>query len=110
MDMIKAKDYYNALFFIVILFLVGSCKKDLGGSGSLYTPTSADVTANATLAELQQGRTLYLNNCGVCHGLYMPENYTPAQWKSILGNMAPRTSMSASQVQLVTKYVSKGKQ
>ena len=107
--MIKIKRYYLPLFVVASLFLIGSCKKDLGGSGSLYTPTSADVTAKATLAELQQGRTLYSNNCGMCHGLYMPENYTPAQWTSVLGSMAPRTSMSASQVLLVTKYVSKGK-
>lgn len=106
----EIRNYYLPLFFVASLFLIGSCKKDLGSSGSLYIPTSADVTTNATLAELQQGRTLYSNNCGSCHGLYMPENYTPAQWKSVLGSMTPRTSMSASQVLLVTKYVSKGKQ
>ena len=106
----KIKNHFLLLFFVASLLLVGSCKKNLGSSGSLYTPTSADVTANATLAELQQGRTLYSNNCGSCHGLYMPEDYTPAQWKSVLSGMAPRTSMSASQVLLVTKYVSKGKQ
>ncbi|MCX6236761.1 MAG: hypothetical protein NTY07_04225 [Bacteroidia bacterium] len=105
----KINNYYLPLFFVAILFLAGSCKKDLGSSGSLYTPTNADVTATATLTELQQGRTLYSNNCGSCHGLYMPEDYTPVQWKSVLNSMAPRTGMSASQVLLVTKYVSKGK-
>jgi len=92
------------------LFLSGGCKKDPGGSGSSYTPTTADVTATATLAELQQGRTLYLNNCNNCHALYMPEAYSPSQWKTVLGLMAPKTGMTSSQILLVTKYVSKGKQ
>lgn len=106
----KIKNYYLPLFFMTMLFLNGSCKKDLGGSGSLYSPTTANVTSTATLAELQQGRTLYLNNCNSCHSLYMPESYSPAQWKSVMGSMAPRTRMSASEIQLVTKYVSMGKQ
>jgi len=104
----KLKNYYLLLIFIAVSFSYSSCKKDPGGSGLLYTPTTADVTATATLADLQQGRTLYSNNCGSCHGLYMPESYSPSQWRTIMGSMAPRTGMSASQVQLVTKYVTKG--
>ena len=55
----RMKNYQLLLFLVTILFLTGSCKKDLGSSSSLYTPTSADVTPSATLAELQQGRALY---------------------------------------------------
>ena len=107
--MSNKKKYLLPVLFGVVLFLTGSCKKDLGGSGSLYTPTTADVTSTATLAELQQGMALYSNNCGSCHGLYSPDNFTPTQWRSVMGSMAPRTGMSASQVVLVTKYVTKGK-
>jgi mono/diheme cytochrome c family protein len=92
-----------------LLVAIGSCTKSNTGSGSLYTPTSADVTSTATLTELQQGRTLYISNCNSCHGLYSPDDYTSTQWKGILGNMAPNTSMSASQILLVTKYVTRGK-
>ncbi|HEY3388959.1 MAG TPA: cytochrome c [Prolixibacteraceae bacterium] len=105
----KIKNYQFLLLFVSVLFLTGSCKKDLGTSGTLYTPTTADVTSTATLAELQQGRVLYSNNCASCHGLYMPDSYSPAQWRSVMGSMAPRTGMSSSQVLLVTKYVTKGK-
>ena len=82
----------------------------MGGSSSLYSPSAANVTANTTLAELEQGRKLYLNNCGSCHQLYAPESFSPAQWKSVLNSMAPRTGMSSALVTLVTKYVSKGLQ
>lgn len=106
----KIKNYQLPLFFAAILFLTGSCKKDLGGSSSsLYTPTAADVTSSATLADLQQGRSLYSSNCNSCHGLYMPESYSSAQWRSVMGSMAPRTRMTASQILLVTKYVTRGK-
>jgi hypothetical protein len=103
----------NYRYFLVIiaglLLLTMSCKKSNTSGGSLYTPTAADVTATATLAELQQGRTLYVNNCNSCHGLYSPDSYTSAQWKSVISNMGPRTGMSSSEILLVTKYVTRGK-
>ncbi|NVO11574.1 MAG: hypothetical protein HXX16_16545 [Bacteroidales bacterium] len=106
----RTKRYVLLIVTIAILFAIEGCNKTNTDIGSLYTPTSADVTANATLQELQQGRTLYINNCGICHGLYSPDSYTPTQWKSILSNMVPRTNMTSSQTQLVTKYVCRGKQ
>jgi hypothetical protein len=98
-------------FFSVLILSAGflcSCSKAGGGAGNLYTPTNADVTVNATLAELQQGRTLYINNCGKCHSLISPDDYTPTDWNSILASMAPKTSMNSSQVTLVKKYVTRG--
>jgi hypothetical protein len=95
---------------LVILMFIEGCSKSTSDSGSLYIPTTDNVTANATLQELQQGRVLYINNCGNCHGLVSPDNYAPPAWKSILNSMGPKTSMSSSEIILVTKYVSKGNQ
>lgn len=95
----------------VLIILLGfsvSCSKN--SSSNLYQPTSADVTATATLTDLQQGRSLYVNYCGQCHYLYSPDDYSPTAWKSILSSMAPRTGMNSSEVTLVTKYVTRGKQ
>lgn len=97
------------LFSIVAVALVLSCTKNGNDTNSLYIPTNADVTANATLPELQQGRTFYIDNCGQCHGLYSPDNYTPSQWSGIIINMAPKTGMSSLEILLVTKYVTRGK-
>jgi hypothetical protein len=100
------------IIFISILtsVFVLSCSKIGSNNGSLYIPTSSDVTANATLSELQQGRQLYINNCGSCHGLSSPDDFSANSWKSIMSSMAPKTSLSPSEVTLVTKYVSRGKQ
>jgi len=65
----KMKYSYLLLFSGVLFLFIQSCSKSSTDSSSLYTPTNADVTASATLLDLQQGRTLYINNCGRCHGL-----------------------------------------
>lgn len=96
----------SGIIFLSLIF--GSCSKS-SDTGNLYTPTSADVTASATLTDLQQGRTLYINNCGACHNLYSPDSYSVTQWKNIMNSMAPKTSMTSSQDTLVLKYVTRGK-
>jgi cytochrome c5 len=103
----KRKLIYSMIF---VAATAASCSKTPNSTGNLYEPTSADVTASATLAELQQGRTLYINNCGKCHGLYSPDNFTASQWKNnIMPSMGPKTTMTATDKALVTKYVTKGK-
>jgi len=92
-----------------LLIFISACKKSNNDVSSLYTPTSADVTSTATLQDLQQGRTLYINNCNSCHALYSPDDYASTQWKSIMNNMAPKTRLSSPEILLVTKYVSRGK-
>jgi mono/diheme cytochrome c family protein len=104
----KIQSRYLLAFSAFVLILIISCSKNSSSGSSLYTPTSADATATATLAELQQGRTLYMNNCNACHGLYSPDDYNSTQWKSIIGNMGQRTAMTSSQILLVTKYVTRG--
>lgn len=104
---IKNFNYLKVLMFVALIFTAG-CTKKGGDTSSLYTPTSADVTANATLIQLQQGRALYIDNCNSCHGLYNPDSSTPSQWRNIISSMAPRTGMSGSEVQLVTKYLTRG--
>jgi hypothetical protein len=106
----RKKNFIYLLSFTAGLFiLISGCSKSTNSTGSLYVPTSADATATASLADLQQGRTLYVNNCGNCHSLYSPDSYNSTQWKSIISSMSPRTSMSSSEILLVTKYVTRGK-
>lgn len=100
----------NWIFLIFLMGLLVSCKKNDTSGGSLYVPSASDVTANATLEELTQGRALYISNCGTCHRLYSPDDYSATGWKSIMNSMSSKTSMNSSQILLVTKYVCKGKQ
>jgi len=104
------KHYLLPVLFFGMLLSFGACKKNTVDTSGLYVPTSADATASATLQELQEGRILYMDNCNACHSLYSPDSYSTAQWKSVMNSMAPKTSMSASDIQLVTKYLCRGKQ
>jgi hypothetical protein len=93
-----------------ILLSISSCKKStFAATDSLYVPTAADATTSATLAELQSGHTLYVNNCGACHGLYSPDSYSASNWTSILSSMAPKAGLSSANKALVYKYVTRGK-
>jgi mono/diheme cytochrome c family protein len=99
----------GVIVLIFISAIAASCTKTPNSTGDLYVPTSADVTANATLADLQQGRALYLNNCARCHGLYSPDSFTSGEWKNnIMPSMGPKTSMNSTEKSLVTKYVTRG--
>lgn len=99
------------VLLVGVLFFSLSCKKDntTVSADTIYVPTAADVTATATLAELQQGRTLYMNNCGMCHSLPAPDSYSATNWKSVMSGMVPKTGMSSADAVLVTKYVTRGK-
>ncbi|HKK42693.1 MAG TPA: cytochrome c [Bacteroidales bacterium] len=104
----SVKYFYLTLAGAVMLMMFSGCTKSSSDTSGLYIPTSSDTTANATLQELEQGRTLYIDNCGACHSLFSPDAYTPTQWRSVMNNMAPKTTMSASEISLVTKYVTRG--
>lgn len=94
---------------IVVAILFSSCQKSAVGSSSLYVPTTADVTSTATLDQLTQGRSIYVNNCGRCHSLYSPDTFVASAWQSIVPNMASRAGLTAAEETLVLKYVTRGK-
>jgi hypothetical protein len=103
------KNYSQVALSAIVLILVVSCSKTNADTSGLYTPTNADVTSSATLEQLQQGRALYINNCGNCHGLYSPDNFSSSQWSNIMNAMGPNTSMTSAQKALVLKYVTRGR-
>ena len=93
---------------VSLMMLTVGCTKNNADISSLYVPTAANVTAGATLQELQLGRALYIDNCGSCHALFSPDNYSATRWRNYMNSMAPKTTMSPSEILLVTKYVTKG--
>jgi mono/diheme cytochrome c family protein len=96
-------------FVLTLAVILAGCTKKGGDTSNLYVPSAADVTATATLQELQQGRVLYIDNCGSCHGFYNPDSFNTSQWSSIMNSMGPKTGMTGSESQLVKKYVTRGK-
>jgi hypothetical protein len=92
------------------IFFLASCSKDSpGNTSALYVPAAGDATANATLQELQQGRVIYIDNCGSCHSLYTPDEFSASQWSGIMNSMAPKAGLSSGDKALALKYVTRGK-
>lgn len=81
----------------------------------LYQPSETQVqwlqtnrNATVTTTELEQGKTLYADNCQQCHELHLPERYTLAEWNSIFPNMAPKTSLDEAGKKKVLYYLEAG--
>jgi hypothetical protein len=50
-------------------------------------------------------RLFYEARCGVCHVPYAREQFAPAEWPSILDEMAPRAGLTKSQRERVRSYL-----
>lgn len=85
---------FGVLFFC--FFLVSCASK-------LYVPIESVNSVSA--ANLKQGRELYVNNCGSCHQLYMPNQYDAGTWKHNLDEMQARAKITENQKKLVYDYL-----
>jgi cytochrome c2 len=93
---------------LVIIALVGlaAC-----ASQKMLTPTEADATAAAskfpgtTLADLQEGKTLYEANCQKCHGLKNPQKFTETQLDQIVPSMAAKAKVDKATETKIHHYM-----
>jgi len=74
------------------------------------TPAQLEIAQNrwptATLAELTEGRRIFVNQCSGCHNLPPPSELTPAEWPATIQEMgAEYAKISAADIELITKYV-----
>lgn len=78
----------------------------IGCTASLYMPTANDAEVFKTKLEtLKSGREMYINKCGSCHNLYLPEKYTNQEWIQILNRMQKPAKIDDSQKELIMKYI-----
>ena len=89
----------NATLLILAAILV-SCVS------SLYMPTQNDaVIKNISLEKLQQGRSLFINNCASCHNLHLPSSYTSTEWTVLLKKMQKRAKIDDLQKEKIAAYL-----
>jgi len=73
--------------------------------------TDADATRaaakypGASLTSLQNGKLLYEENCGRCHGLKNPTAYNEEQWGKHVKRMAPKAKIDKPTEDLILQYV-----
>jgi mono/diheme cytochrome c family protein len=80
-------------------------------TGAVPNVTPADThwaTQNwpdATQAQLEQGRSLYVGHCGGCHAIVPPEKHSGDQWRAQLTEMAPRAKLQGLDRERVLRYL-----
>jgi mono/diheme cytochrome c family protein len=100
----------NKILILATILFLASC------SVQLMTPMQSDVDRvktkfpDYTLAELNEGKALYEQNCGNCHGLKRPSSEPEAEWKEIVPEMVQKANRKGSKIdtrqqELILKYV-----
>ncbi|MFZ4590834.1 MAG: hypothetical protein ACOYN6_07535 [Ignavibacteria bacterium] len=78
-------------------------------TSALYEPGLKEVKDEVLLSELKEGRKKYIQKCGSCHNLYLPEKYTKTEWEDWLGKMEKRAKLSEKDKSVIFKYLTYGK-
>jgi len=90
--------------FVGLLMVLAACS-----TVKLVQPTQADADrgvqkySNLTLADLNQGKTIYEQECALCHGLKNPASKNEDQWKKIVPNMVEKVNKKKGKVAIDQK-------
>ena len=97
--------YYNKKvklkLFTAATIIFASC------STALYIPTENQSTSVTSYKELLEGREIYINKCGGCHSLIIPEKFNAEEWNKWVEDMEPKAKLSGEEKQLILKYLTK---
>ncbi|MCR4418354.1 MAG: hypothetical protein WHV63_00105 [Ignavibacteria bacterium] len=52
-----------------------------------------------------EGKKLYISKCGGCHKLYVRNEFTPAQWDTIVVSMRNKAKITADQENEILKFL-----
>lgn len=74
-------------------------------SQTLYVPAADNVKNPEAIAQLTDGRKLYIKYCGSCHNLYSPQAYSAIQWTHQVDEMKGQAKLSDAQANLVLQYL-----
>ncbi len=72
---------------------------------ALYKPRPEHASGNAKYEDLVKGRSLYVNSCGSCHTLHLPEQYTEKVWIENLDEMQERAKITDQEKTLILTYL-----
>ena len=88
--------------FFSLLLMLSACS----APAPLFQPTEQMAqTSGVKLADLQQGRTLYVASCSGCHTLYTAETYTKTEWTTNLNKMQRKAKISDGEKALIYNYL-----
>lgn len=104
-----------ALVSLMIVSCGTSKKSSTTSSVSVAEPSiipgEAQLTAikskypDATLAQLNEGHSIYTGACTNCHKQYNIFKRSEASWQHEIDDMSPKANLTASQKEALTKYI-----
>jgi len=90
---------------IVATVMVACAPKQIITITDVHAAKAATKYPGATLASLQEGKSLYEGNCGKCHGLKKPSAYNEQQWGKNVARMAPKAKIDKHTEDLILQYL-----
>ncbi len=95
------------LVYVSIAAFIVAC----GTTTNTLAPVESELSKvkkdypDVTVADLQQGFTLWKMNCGGCHTLHLPNEKTKEQWAKLLPEMFLKTSLKEQEKRQITEYL-----
>lgn len=101
------KKIFSISAILLAVMILINCTPKVAGTvtDKEPVPTKAQVLASFNEDQLAQGKTIFTNNCGKCHGLKDPASHTPPEWNKILAKMIPKAKLNYDDGKLVRAYV-----
>jgi len=97
-----SKIIINTILVVIVVSIIYAC------APALYIPDRNNTATGSSLTELQAGRKLYINKCGSCHSLVLPEKHTQEQWPMLVDKMETKSKISPEEKKLILNYLTKG--
>ena len=91
------------LTIISISVTLCSCSPKTGTV--LYTPAQNDATASVSYEQLVAGRKIYVEKCGSCHNLKLPQTLTEPEWKTAVDKMQARSKITDEEKQTILDFL-----
>jgi mono/diheme cytochrome c family protein len=93
------------LALLVALGLAAGCAP----AAPVVTPRHAEWAMaqwpSSTQADLERGRTLFVQKCSSCHRPPSPTDHAPADWPAEVAEMKERAHLGLDEVMLIERYV-----
>ncbi len=93
------------LLLFLLISLLSGCTGALPAVTADTALLAQTLWPDATQAQLEQGRSMYVARCGGCHALVPPGRRSPDQWRSDVSEMAPKARLSPDESLAVLRYL-----
>jgi cytochrome c5 len=92
--------------FTILTAIISSCAPKVVVEQEV-TPVKEQTVTKPEVKYLE-GKTLFDNNCGKCHELFQPSQFSKAEWAKIVPAMAKEAKLNPTQENQILMYVQYG--